>query len=24
LAPAPTRVIRLEPGVDWTEGVGGD
>jgi hypothetical protein len=24
LAPAPTRVIRLESGVDWTEGVGGD
>jgi len=24
LAPAPTRVIRLEPGVDWTEGVGGN
>lgn len=24
VAPAPTRVIRLEPGVDWKEGVGGD
>ncbi|MEZ5319497.1 MAG: hypothetical protein R2752_19010 [Vicinamibacterales bacterium] len=23
-APAPTRVIRFEPGVDWTEGTGGD
>ena len=23
-APVPTRVIRLEPGVDWTEGVGGN
>ena len=23
-APTPTRVIRLEPGVDWTEGAGGN